>query len=441
MNDCRAVLEGNTLILENSRIRRTFDWNHGHLVSREIADKAGGQTWTLAGTAPDCSFPGEAAEGTDGELRVTECPATPIRPAHLQADVTTRLGGLEVLRRFRIYPDCPAIACDFYLRGRPSAAWGTAAAAETGLANVESIAALYQGQGQAVVIDRLQLPQRHLRLECVQFFDVTDRRNTLVTTRAILPYRYEARLPGNLLLVRDALADRGLFILKEAPCSDAQLAWPGCDFISKIGEVQVVGVGLEPGDLDPGEVDARVWLRGRRGDRRRVRPPLGAAVLPGADPHPPTRPRRDDPAQHLGRPRPGHAHPGSVRAGRAGGRGAAGDHAFPARRRLAGGPILQLRVRGRLAGEYLDALRLLGAAPRTIPERAGPGGRTEQGAGDRAVPVVQPQQGRQLRPLARRRRCADRPQSAIRHPHLQDRWRDDPRQARRPQPRARCSSG
>ena len=202
MNDCRAMLEENTLILENSRIRRTFDWNHGHLVSREIADKASGQTWTLTGSAPDCSFPGEAAAGTDGELRVTSCPATPIRPAHLQADVTTRLGGLEVLRRFRIYPDCPAIACDFYLRGRPSAAWGTAAAAETGLANVESIAALYQGHGQAVVIDRLQLPERHLRLECVQFFDVTDRRNTLVTTRAVLPYRYEARLPGNLLLIR-----------------------------------------------------------------------------------------------------------------------------------------------------------------------------------------------------------------------------------------------
>ena len=159
MNDCRAVLEGNTLILENSRIRRTFEWNGGHLVSREIADKATGHTWALTGAAPDCSFPGEAAEATDGALRVTDCPATPIRPAHLQADVTVRLGGLEILRRFRIYPDCPAIACDFYLRGRPSAAWGTAGASETGLANVESIAALYQGAAQAVVIDRLHLPQ------------------------------------------------------------------------------------------------------------------------------------------------------------------------------------------------------------------------------------------------------------------------------------------
>ena len=166
-------------------------------------------------------------------------------------------GCVGVLRRFRIYPDCPAIACDLYLRGRPSAEWATTVATETGLTNVEGSAALRQGQGQAVVIDRLELTERHLRLQCVQFFDVTDRRNTLVMERAVLPYRYEARLPGNLLLVRDVLADRGLFVLKEAPCSDAQLAWPGCDFITKIGEVQVVGIGLEPGDLDPDE-----WTRG-----------------------------------------------------------------------------------------------------------------------------------------------------------------------------------
>ena len=46
-------------------------------------------------------------------------------------------------------------------------------------------------------------------------------------------------------------------MLKEAPCSDAELAWPGCDFINKNGEVQIAGVGLEPGDLDPAE-----WTRG-----------------------------------------------------------------------------------------------------------------------------------------------------------------------------------
>ena len=203
MNDCRAVLEGNTLILENSRIRRTFDWNGGHLVSREIADKAAGHTWTLAGEAPDCSFPGEAAEATDGALRVTDCPATPIRPAHLQADVTMRLGGLEILRRFRIYPDCPAIACDFYLRGRPSAGGARRQRARPAWRTSRASPRCTRARRRRSCSTGCCLPQKHLRLECVQFFDVTDRRNTLVTTRSILPYRFEARLPGNLLLIRD----------------------------------------------------------------------------------------------------------------------------------------------------------------------------------------------------------------------------------------------
>ena len=38
----------------------------------------------------------------------------------------------------------------------------------------------------------------------VQFFDVTDRRNNLVQTRAVLPYR-DDRLAGNLLLVESLL--------------------------------------------------------------------------------------------------------------------------------------------------------------------------------------------------------------------------------------------
>ena len=96
----------------------------------------------------------------------------------------------------------------------------------------------------------------------MQFFDVTDRRNTLVTSRNILPYRYEARLPGNLLLIRMRWPTGASFILKEAPCSDAQLAWPGCDFAAKIGEIQTVGIGLEPSDLDPGDQDRLEWTRG-----------------------------------------------------------------------------------------------------------------------------------------------------------------------------------
>ena len=113
------------------------------------------------------------------------------------------------------------------------------------------------GQRPAVTVERLCLSGRHLDLDCVQFYDVTDRRNTLVRRESVLPYRHEGRLTGNLLLVRDPLVGGGLFVLKEAPCSDVQLAGPEYDFLHRAGEIRAAGIGVEPDDLRPDE-----WTRG-----------------------------------------------------------------------------------------------------------------------------------------------------------------------------------
>ena len=236
MQRCRAVLEHGVLTLENDCIRRAYAWNEGHLIGRQIVDLETGQAWDMVGSAPDCVFPGQDAPPRDGQLLVVEQPETPFRPAHLQVEVTTRLGTLLVQRRFRIYPGCPAIACDLSLRGSATGAWDAADIPAT--------------------LERLSLPGRHLRLECVQFYDTTDRRNTLVSRRSALVYWREGQLAGNLLLIGEPFSGDGLFVLKEAPCSDVQLAWPGYDFTHRIGEIAVAGIGVTPADLR-----AEAWTR------------------------------------------------------------------------------------------------------------------------------------------------------------------------------------
>ncbi len=236
MSECRAELHNGVFAIENSRIRREYAWNGGHLISRRLIDKAGGTAWELQGREPDCVFPGAEPESVEGKLEVTEVPATSIMPAHVKAEVTCGLGDLGVRRVFRVYPDCPAIACDYYLRGR---AEGCRQA----------------GALEPAVVERLATSRRHLRATGVQFFDVTDRRNNLVQTRSVLPYR-DDRLAGNLLLVESLLDGARLFILKEAPCSDMQLAWPGYDFACREGEIRVVGIGIQPQELD-----SRDWQR------------------------------------------------------------------------------------------------------------------------------------------------------------------------------------
>jgi len=233
---CRAVLDNGVLTLENDLIRRLYAWNEGHLIGRQIVDLETGRAWDMVGSAPDCAFPGQEAPPRDGQLVVVEQPETPCRPAHLQVEVTTHLGTLSVRRRFRIYPGCPAIACDLYLRGSATGAWDAADTPAT--------------------LERLSLPGRHLRLECVQFYDITDRRNTLVSRRSALVYWREGRLAGNLLLIGEPFSGGGLFVLKEAPCSDVQLAWPGYDFTHRIGEIAVAGIGVTPADLR-----AQTWTR------------------------------------------------------------------------------------------------------------------------------------------------------------------------------------
>ena len=234
MDDCKAILSDDTLVVQTGRIRRTYAWNRGHLISRRIDDLSGDRVWDLKGETPDCEIPGAGELRGDGRLAVVEQPQTTRAPAHVQADVECRLGDLEVRRSFRLYRDCPAIACDYYLRGSMNA--------------VEA--------GSAPVIERLLLGERHVRLKCAGFFDATDGRNNLVVERTILPYVSPTPLSGNVLVVEDLLSDRGLFVLKEAPCSDMQLAPPACDFLCAIGDIRLLGMGAEPD-----EVGRQEWTR------------------------------------------------------------------------------------------------------------------------------------------------------------------------------------
>jgi len=250
VKNCSARRDGDLLVLSTGRLEYRFAWNEGHLTGRSIRNLETGTRWDLTGEAPDCAFPDLDAEPADGALEVSEQPETPVSPAHLRALVTTRLGALHVRRTFRLYPGCPAIACDFGLRGSAPSSWRWDPVQASELRNIEDRRAAEQGRMKAAVMHRVLAPHRHLDVECVQFFDVTDRNNNLVASRRIEPYMHETRLAGSVLLARERGADSGLFLLKEAPCSDVQLAWPRCDFVCRAHEIQVVGLGVGPEDLD-----------------------------------------------------------------------------------------------------------------------------------------------------------------------------------------------
>ena len=252
--DCSAKLENGVLSLENSKILRTYQWNEGNIISSLLTDKGSGKVWQMNNKKPDLALSGESEKSDNAVFASKVVDETPIAPAHLEAEIVYSLGKLEVKRVFRLYPDCPAIACDLYFRGESASTWIQPGTNLADMVNLEKLTAS-NAESNAPVIEKLELPGRHWQLNAVEFFDITDRFNTLVKSVKALSYRPNY-YRGNLLFAYDNASENGVFILKEAPTSNVQLDYPGSDFITEYGTFRAVGVGINPADLD-----AKEWKR------------------------------------------------------------------------------------------------------------------------------------------------------------------------------------
>jgi hypothetical protein len=248
INYCSAKQAGDSLVIENSRIKRVYRWNNGNLITSAIRNKFNGKQWRTTASKPDMSFPGQSANTTYAKFSVALIPESNVKPEHLEATVSCRSGQLEIMRVFRIYPDCPAVACDVYLRGQVEISWVQLATNPADLQNLEKLTEAASPE-KVPVLEKLELPGKHWQLKTVEFFDVTDRNNTLVRETDALSYR-ENIFRGNLLFATDLATKNGIFILKESPTSNVQLAYPGSDFVCNFGNLRMIGAGVNQTDLD-----------------------------------------------------------------------------------------------------------------------------------------------------------------------------------------------
>jgi hypothetical protein len=239
LTSCKAWLQNDTLRLENGKVFQYFWWNQGNLIRIGFGLQSTKQSVVAPDNKPAFSSKGKNMEGN---LSVKEQAATLKTEAYLKAEVTCKTGNLQIKRVFRLSPDCPAIACDLYLRGDTLGS------------------SMFRQGSNEIVSDRFSVKGVHWFAKSVEFFDVTDRNNTLVREYNLLGYatskfnragyKHENQLRGNLLLLENGETEERIFILKEAPCSSVQLNYPGYDFTIVKGEVKVVGLGVIPSDLN-----------------------------------------------------------------------------------------------------------------------------------------------------------------------------------------------
>ena len=289
---CYGRMSGDTLIVGNGLVERRFVWNGGNLMTLSLEDKATGAVHVSASVAPDFVFTSDKGAGVDGKFGCADVPQTAIMPAHKKVTVSYSLGGLDIRREFRLYDDCPAIACDTWLRLHDAASWDSEdiPGGESGLvenaADRKNIEFVEDMKSKAVtgILDRMSLKGMHWHAKAVEFWDVTDWNNNLVTERDIISYR-KTGLRGNLLFVRNGEDGNGFWFLKESPASSVQLAYKGADFLADFGTFSVTGPGIAPEDLvsgdwtrayscvvgvyGPGELDALVSLRNYQKNIRR----------------------------------------------------------------------------------------------------------------------------------------------------------------------------
>lgn len=249
--DCKIELKQDTLTIENSLIKRSWLWNNGNLITCKLEDKGNGLVWRLRNNQPDLSLPGEEKEGSEASVRIEEVPASLQYTNHLRATVEYKAGNLQVRKILKIYPGCPAIACELYLKGQASQKWIKALDNPADLQNIEKLTQNSQG-GNVPVMEQLILEGKHWQLEAVEFFDVTDRFNTLVRPVHALSYR-DCLYRGNLLFAENMEKEAGFFMLKEAPTSNVQLYYPGGDYLVSEGTFRMVGLGVDSADIKTDE--------------------------------------------------------------------------------------------------------------------------------------------------------------------------------------------
>ena len=160
---------------------------------------------------------------------------TPVAYGHLLIELINAYPTLDVKRQIRIYPGSPMIAFDFL---------------------VKSKSGKFEFTPEEGELLSIYAKGNHWAMNAVEFYDRTDKINTLVKEHKLLSFRYPEKLPGNLLFATDLLNKNTLIIVKEAPCSFVQLQYPGYDFKCLNGNISVCGIGIANN-----EISTKGWVR------------------------------------------------------------------------------------------------------------------------------------------------------------------------------------
>lgn len=241
-------LKNDTLTIGNGLIERVFLWNNGNVITLKLKNKTQNISWKNVAKVPDLFIIKTNARAENAIFSSRKIAENVVQPACLEATILFTQGNLEVKRVYRIYDNSAAIACDTYLKGAIENISTAKLSNVADMKNIEFAEDMKTKQAEAI-LDQIHFDGKHWQMKAVEFFDVTDWNNNLVSERNFISYRKNA-YRGNLLFSENTEKESGFFFLKEAPCSGVQLAYSGGDFTAEAGHIAVIGTGLSMDDVN-----------------------------------------------------------------------------------------------------------------------------------------------------------------------------------------------
>ena len=229
ISSCFAEIREDTLFIGNDFIARKYAWNEGNLINSSIDNKLTNHSFTFSDKNPLNILGIGDQVFIDGNFEKNIVPGNDVVFEHLEAVVTTNYEGYSLKRIFKVYPNSPAIVCDYYLKKNSESA-----------KNFDP---------HNTSLEEISFPLKHLEVTAAEFYDRTDHYNNLVKEYSMIPYFQSRQLRGNILHVKNLVNQNSVYFIKKAPCSFVQLHYPGYDFLVKNTAIKVAGIGIAPDDI------------------------------------------------------------------------------------------------------------------------------------------------------------------------------------------------
>ena len=246
--DCSIRLEKDSLIVENSEIKRVYEFNKGNLITHHILNKQSGFTWYSSKMMPDINLPGNIKETSFVSFQTYVVEETLAKETYVEAEVIYKLDDLFVKRILRLYPECAAIANDFYFKGHvEDGNWYDKTFKDNSLTDPIYVAS-GKASTQIPIMEKVDFKGKHWDYKVVSLFEMTDHLNSLVSVNDFLAYK-ERLYKGNIIFAINKENEEGIFILKESPSSLAQLKYLHGDFLASNGNLKVFGFGIDGNDI------------------------------------------------------------------------------------------------------------------------------------------------------------------------------------------------